>query len=90
MKHKYRRIVMIRITLRITQRIKKISENNIALHFVSSIFVKENPDTNLLSTSEKVKVKIHLVSMILFAWRTYISKEIIRLKREFEQSDNLK
>ena len=50
---------MIGITLGITQRIKQINEKRIALHFTLSIYVKENPDTNLLSTSEKVKVKIH-------------------------------
>ena len=61
-----------------------------ALHFARSIFAKENLDTNLLSTSEKVKVKIHLVSMIPFTQRSYVSKKIIRLKKEFEQSDNLK
>ena len=58
---------MIGITLGITQRIKQINEKRIALHFTLSIYVKENPDTNLLSTSEKVKVNIHSESMITFA-----------------------
>ena len=61
-----------------------------ALYFARSIYVKENPDTNLLSTSEKVKVKILLVSMIPFASCNCVSKEIIRLKKEFEQRNNLK
>ena len=65
-------------------------KKSIALHFARSIYVKENLDTNLLSNSEKVKLKIHLVSMIPFAWRDYVSKEIIRLKKEFEQRNNLK
>ena len=62
----------------------------IVLHFARVIYVKENPDTNLLSTSENVKVKINLVSMISFVWHNYVSKEIDRLKKELEQSDNLK
>ena len=45
---------------------KQPMKKSIALHFARSIFVKENLDTNLLSTSDKVKVKIHLVSMISF------------------------
>ena len=65
-------------------------KKSIALHFVHSIYVKENPDTNLLSTSEKVKAKIHLVSMIPFAWRIYLSKDVVRLKKVLKQSDNLK
>ena len=65
-------------------------KKSIALHFVHSIYVKENPDTNLLSTSEKVKVKIYLVSMIPFAWRIYLSNCFVRLKKVFKQSDNLK
>ena len=81
---------MIGIRLGITQRIKTINEKSIALHFARSIYVQENPNTNLLSTSEKVKVKIHLVIMIPFAWCNYVSKEIIRLKKQFEQSENLK
>ena len=48
------------------KRRKTTNEKSIALHFARSIFAKENLDTNLLSTSEKVKVKIHLVSMIPF------------------------
>ena len=62
----------------------------IVLHFARVIYVKKNPDTNLLSTSENVKVKVHLVSMISFVWRNCVSKEIDRLKKELEQSDNLK
>ena len=62
----------------------------IVLHFARVIYVKENPDTNLLSTSENVKVKVHLISMISFVWRNCVSKEIDRLKKELEQSDNLK
>ena len=57
-------------------------KKSIALHFARSIYVKENPDTDILSTSEKVKVKIHLVNMIPFAWRSYVSKEIIRLNKK--------
>ena len=84
MNHKFLGIGMIGITLGITQRIKTINEKSIALHFVHSIYVKENPDTNLLSPLEKVKVKIHVVNMIPFEWLSYVSKEIIRLKKEFE------
>ena len=65
-------------------------KKSIALHFARSIYVKENTDTELLSTSDKIKVKIHLVNMILFVWRSCVSKEIVRLKKEFEQRDNLK
>ena len=53
----------------------------IALHFARSIYVNENQNTNLLSTSEKVKVKIHSVNMIAIAWRGYVSKEILILKK---------
>ena len=81
---------MIGITLGITQRIKQSMKKSIALHFARSIYVKENPDTELLSTSDKIKVKIHLVNMIMFVWRSCVSKEIVRLKKEFEQRDNLK
>ena len=38
-----------------------------------------------LSTSEKLKVEIHLVSMIQSAWCNYVSNEIERLKKEFKQ-----
>ena len=65
-------------------------KKSIALHFARSIYVNENPNTNIISTSEKVKVTIHLVNMIPTSWRGYVSKEIIRLKNEFDQSDNLK
>ena len=65
-------------------------KKKIALHHARSIYVKENQDTDLLSTSEKVKVKIHSVNMIPFAWLSYVSNEIVRLKKEFEQSYNLK
>ena len=34
-----------------------------------SIYVNENTNTNLLRTSEKVKVKIYSVNMIPFSWR---------------------
>ena len=71
---------MIGITLGITQRIKQSMKKSIALHFARSIYVKENPDTDLFSTSEKVKVKIHSVNMIPIAWLSYVSKEIVRLK----------
>ena len=47
---------------------------SIALHFARSIYVNENPNTNLLSTTEKVKVKIHSVNMIPISWRGYVSK----------------
>ena len=50
---------MIGITLVIIQRINKIFKKIVALHFARSIYVNENPTTNLLSTSEKVNVKIH-------------------------------
>ena len=63
-------------------------KKSIALYFACAIYVRENPDINLLSTSEKVKV--NLVSMIPFAWCNYVSKEIDILKKEFEQSDSLK
>ena len=33
-------------------------KKSIALYFARSIYVNENPNTNLLSTSEKLKVKI--------------------------------
>ena len=65
-------------------------KKSIALYFARSIYVNENPNTNLLSTTEKVKVKIHSVNMIPISWRGYVSKEIIKLKTEFDQSDNLK
>ena len=65
-------------------------KKSIALHFVLSIYFNENSNTNLLSTSEKLKVKIHSVNMILIALRGYVSKEIVRFKKEFDQSDNLK
>ena len=65
-------------------------KKSIALYFSRSIYVNENTNTNLLSTSEKVKVKIHSVNMIPMSWRGYVSKEIIRLKKVFDQSDNLK
>ena len=81
---------MIGITLGITQIIKNNQWKKFALHLALSVYVKENPDTDLLSTSEKVKVKIHLVNIIPFAWLSCVSKEIVRLKKEFEQSDNLK
>jgi len=65
-------------------------KKSIALYFARSIYVNKNTNTNLLSTSEKVKKKIHAVNMIPIAWRGYVSKEIVRLKKEFDQSDNLK
>ena len=65
-------------------------KKSIAVHFACSIYVNENPNTNLLSTSEKVKVKLHSVNMIPISWSGYVSKEIIRLKKEFDQSDDLK
>ena len=52
-------------------------KKSIALHFVLSIYFNENSNTNLRSTSEKLKVKIHSVNMIPIAWRGYFSKEII-------------
>ena len=73
---------MIGITLGITQRIKQSMKKSIALHFARSIYVKENPDTELLSTSDKIKVKIHLVNMIPFVWRSYVSKGIVRFKKK--------
>ena len=63
-------------------------KKSIALYFACAIYVRENPDINLLSTSEKIKV--NFVSIIPFVCRNYVSKEIDRLKKEFEQSDNLK
>ena len=68
------------------QSMKKI----FALHFTRSICVNKNPNPNLLSTSEKGKVKIHSVNIIPISWRGYVSKEIIKLKTEFDPSDNLK
>ena len=69
---------------------KQSMKKSVALHFARSIYVNENPNPNLLSTSEKLKVNIHSVNMIPIAWRGYISKEIISLKKVFDQSDNLK
>ena len=63
-------------------------KKSIALHFIRSIYIYINPDTDLLSTSEKLNVKIHLVNMIPCVWRSYVSKGIVTLKR-FEQSYNL-
>ena len=54
----------------------------VLLYILHVQYVNENPDTNILSTSEKLKVKIHLVNMIPFAWRSYVSKEIIRLNKK--------
>ena len=59
---------------------KQSMKRRAAIHFTRAIYIKENPETNLLSTSEKVKVKIHLVSMIPFVWRNYVSNEIEILK----------
>ena len=73
-----------------TQKIKTINEKSIALHFARSIYVNENTNTNLLSTSEKINVKIHSVNMVPITWRGYVSKEIVRFKKEFDQSYNLK
>ena len=59
------------------QSLKKI----VALHFARSIYVNENPNTNLISTSEKLKVKVHSVNMITNSWQRWVSKEIIKLKK---------
>ena len=56
---------------------KQSMKKSITLHFARSIYVNENPNPNLLSTSEKLKVKSHSVNMIPIAWRGYISKEIV-------------
>ena len=56
-------------------------KKSIALHFDHSIYVNENPNPNLLSTSEKLKVNIYSVNMIPIAWPGYISIEIISFKK---------
>ena len=48
---------------------KQSMKRRVAIHFTRAIYVKENPELNLLSSSEKVKIKIHLVSMIPSVWR---------------------
>ena len=72
---------MIGITLVIIQRINKIFKKIVALHFARSIYVNENPNTNLISTSEKLKVKVHSVNMISTSWQRWVSKEIVKLKK---------
>ena len=64
MNHKLLGIGMIGITLVIIQRIKKSLKKILALHFARSIYVNENPNTHIIKTSEKLKVKIHSVNMI--------------------------
>ena len=58
-----------------------------ALHFARSIYVNENPNTNIISTSEKLKVKIHSVNMIPISLQRWVSKEIVELKKKFELID---
>ena len=58
-----------------------------ALHFARSIYVNENPNTNLISTSEKLKVKVHSINMIPPLWQRWVLKEIVKLKKQFESID---
>ena len=63
---------MIGITLVIIQRIKKtIFEKIVDLHIARSIYVNENPNTNIINTSEKLKVKNHSVNMIQNSWQRW-------------------
>ena len=57
---------------------KQSMKRRVAIHFTRAIYVKENPELNLLSSSEKVKIKIHLVSMIPSVWRNIMYQ--MRLK----------
>ena len=52
-----------------------------ALHCARSMYVNENPNTNLISTSEKLQVKVHSVNMIPISWQRWVSKEIVKLKK---------
>ena len=58
-----------------------------ALHFARSMYVIESPNTNLISTSEKLQVKVHYVNMIPTSWQRWVSKEIVKLKTQFESID---
>ena len=61
------------------QSLKKI----VALHFARSMYVIENPNTNLVSTSEKLKVKVHSVDMIPTSWQSWVIKKIEKFRKQF-------
>ena len=52
------------------------------------MYVIGNPNTNLISPSEKLKVKIHSVDMIPTSWQSWVTKEIDKYRQIFESMDN--
>ena len=59
----------------------------VALHFARSMYVNENLNTNLISTSEKLKIKVHSVDMIPTSWQSWVTKEIDKFRKKFESMD---
>ena len=62
------------------QKIKIIHEKSVALHFARSMYVYDNQNTNLLSQSQKKKVKEHIIDIVSRMWRKYVTKQIEMLK----------
>ena len=51
------------------------------------MYVIESPNTNLISTSEKLQVTVHSVNIITTSWQSWVAKEIVKLKKQFESID---
>ena len=51
------------------------------------MYVIENPNTNLVSTSEKLKIKVHSVDTIPTSLQNWVTKEIDKFRKKFELID---